>query len=274
MRFIGPNVSATNPVADAQAVGATGFAFFSKSQLQWLARPLEESTIAAFKRSMKEAPFGAEQVLPHAGYLINLANTDESLHEMSVASFIDEMYRCEQLGLTMLNIHPGAHLNKLSVEAACDRVAQSLNTILAKTHGVTVVLENTAGQGSYLGSKMEELHRMIEGVEDKTRIGFCLDTAHSFGAGFDIRTRDGFLTFIDHVDATIGLSFLRGMHLNDSKVPLASHKDRHESLGKGLIGWEPFETIARDSRFENIPLILETPDGALWADEIKHLLNV
>ena len=277
MRFIGPHVSAAGApaaaIANALAVGATGFALFVKNQRQWIGKPLASADVASFRDAMQAAPYAPTQVLPHAGYLINLANPDPELHEKSMGSFLDELHRCEALGLDRLNLHPGSHLKKLSVEAACDRVAESINRALAETQGVTIVIENTAGQGAYLGSKPEELQRIIAGVNDSSRIGFCIDTAHTFAAGYDLRDEKIFEAFFAELDARIGLNYLRGMHLNDSKSDLASHHDRHESLGKGYIGWPLFESIARDARFENIPLIIETPDDALWPEEIVHLLN-
>lgn len=278
MRFIGPHVSAAGSpaaaIANALSVGATGFALFVKNQRQWIGKPLAVEAVQAFTTAMRQAPYRAEQILPHAGYLINLANPEEELHQKSMQSFLDELQRCACLGLDRLNLHPGSHLNKLPVEAACDRVAESINRALAETKGVTVVIENTAGQGAYLGSKPEELQRIIEGVEDKTRIGFCIDTAHTFAAGYDLREEAVFEAFFDELDRRIGLSYLRGMHLNDSKSALASHHDRHESLGKGHLGWGVFERIAKDARFAEIPLILETPDETLWAEETARLLNV
>ncbi|MBQ9694511.1 MAG: deoxyribonuclease IV [Kiritimatiellae bacterium] len=278
MRLIGPHVSASGSpaaaIANAQAVGATAFALFVKNQRQWIGKPLAAADAQRFVADLQKAAYTAAQVLPHAGYLINLANPDPEMHQKSMGSFLDELHRCEALGLDRLNLHPGSHLNKLSVEAACDRVAESINHALSETQGVTVVIENTAGQGAYLGSKPEELQRIISGVADQSRIGFCIDTAHTFAAGYDLREEKGFERFFDELESRIGLRFLRGMHLNDSKTDLASHHDRHESLGKGYLGWGVFERIVTDARFENVPLILETPDDTLWADEIAHLLNV
>lgn len=278
MRFVGPHVSAAGSpaaaVANALAVGATGFALFVKNQRQWVGKPLPKEDAEAFSEAMAAAFYTAGQVLPHAGYLINLANPDPEKHAKSMASFLDELRRCEALGLDRLNLHPGSHLNQLPPEAACDRVAESINRALEETRGVTVVIENTAGQGAYLGSKPAELGRIVAGVRDKTRVGICLDTAHTFAAGYDIHTVAGLNAFLDEVDEAVGLNMIRGMHLNDSKGALGSHLDRHESLGKGFLGWEVFEAIARDPRFENVPLILETPDDALWPEETRRLLQI
>ncbi len=277
MRFIGPHVSAAGSpaaaIANALAVGATGFALFVKNQRQWVGKPLAAADIEAFRKAMTKAPYSAAQILPHAGYLINLANPDPEKHAKSMESFLDELHRCEALGLDRLNLHPGSHLNQLSVEAACDRVAESINTALTQTQGVTIVIENTAGQGAYLGSKPAELGRIIAGVTDKSRVGICLDTAHTFAAGYDIRTVDGLNRFLDEVDAEVGLTYLRGMHLNDTKGNLGTHLDRHEELGKGFLGWEVFEALARDPRMQDLPLILETPNDTLWPEETRRLLN-
>ncbi len=277
-RYIGPHVSAAgslaSAVANAQSFGATAFALFVKNQRQWVGKALSEGDVADFRSALAEAGYTPKQVLPHAGYLINLANPDPEKHAKSMESFLDEMHRCEELGLTALNIHPGAHVGLLSVEEACDRVAESVNVALEQTRGVTVVIENTAGQGTYLGSTPEELGRIVRGVADPGRVGICLDTAHTFAAGFDIRTVAGWEAFLERVESAVGLRFLRGLHLNDSKGGLGTHLDRHASLGQGELGWGVFEAIARDERLAGIPLILETPESALWAEETRHLLSV
>ena len=275
MYYIGPHVSIGGGVANAprnaKALGATGFGMFVKNQRQWTAAPYAQADVDAFRRQLKEDGYTAAQVMPHAGYLINLANPDEAAHAKSMASLLDELRRCMALGLDKLNFHPGSHLRLLTPQEACGRVARSINAALAETEGVTLVIENTAGSGGNLGSVFEELKAMVEGVDDKRRVGVCLDTMHTFAAGFDIRTRDGFLTTIDHFDRTVGLRYLRGLHLNDSKVALNSHVDRHESLGAGLLGIDVFKCIMRDPRFENMPLVLETPNEELWAQEIEQL---
>jgi len=278
MYFIGPHVSIGGGVANApknaKALGATGFGMFVKNQRQWTAAPFAAADIDAFKQQMLANGYTAAQVMPHAGYLINLANPDEAAHAKSMASLLDELQRCMALGLDKLNLHPGSHLRLITPQAACDRVAQSINAALAQTRGVTVVIENTAGSGGNLGSVFEELRAMIDGVEDKSRVGVCLDTMHTFAAGFDIRTRDGFLKTMEHFDRTVGMRYLRGLHLNDSKVGLGAHVDRHESLGAGLLGIDVFTCIMRDKRFEEIPLVLETPNEELWGREIRQLMEM
>ncbi len=276
MYFVGPHVSIGGGVAhapeNAKALNALGFGMFVKNQRQWTAAPYTEESIAAFKKQMADDGYTAAHVMPHAGYLINLANPDETAHAKSMGSLLDELNRCMALGLDKLNLHPGSHLRKLTPQAACERVARSIDAALEQTEGVTVVIENTAGSGGNLGSVFEEIRIIIEGVSDKSRVGVCLDTMHTFAAGFDIRTRDGFLKTMAHFDQVVGMAYLRGMHLNDSKVALNSHVDRHESLGAGLLGIEVFKCIMTDSRFENMPLVIETPDESLWAEEIRQLM--
>ena len=275
MYFIGPHVSVGGGVANApvnaKALGATGFGMFVKNQRQWTAAPYAAADVEAFKKQMKADGYTAAQVMPHAGYLINLANPDEAAHAKSMAAVLDELHRCMALGLDKLNLHPGSHLRLITPQEACERVAKSINAALAQTHGVTVVIENTAGSGGNIGSVFEELKAMIDGIDDKARVGVCLDTMHTFAAGYDIRTRDGFLKTMEHFDKTVGMTYLRGLHLNDSKVGLNSHVDRHESLGAGLLGIEVFKCIMKDKRFENMPLVLETPNEELWAQEIRQL---
>ncbi len=275
MYFIGPHVSVGGGVANApvnaKALGATGFGMFVKNQRQWTAAPYTAADVEAFKKQMKADGYTAAQVMPHAGYLINLANPDEAAHAKSMAAVLDELHRCMALGLDKLNLHPGSHLRLITPQEACERVAKSINAALARTHGVTVVIENTAGSGGNIGSVFEELKAMIDGIDDKARVGVCLDTMHTFAAGYDIRTRDGFLKTMEHFDKTVGMTYLRGLHLNDSKVGLNSHVDRHESLGAGLLGIEVFKCIMKDKRLENMPLVLETPNEELWAQEIRQL---
>jgi len=278
MYFIGPHVSigggVCNAPKNAKALGATGFGMFVKNQRQWTAAPYADADIQAFKERMAADGYTARQILPHAGYLINLANPDEDAHAKSMASLLDELGRCMALGLDKLNFHPGSHLRLLTAEAACARVAESMNKAIARTSGVTLVVENTAGSGGNLGSTFEELRMILDGVDDKSRVGFCLDTMHAFAAGFDLRERDGFLRTMEHFDKTVGVGYLRGMHLNDSKVEFNSHKDRHESLGSGLLGLEVFRCIMKDSRFENMPLVLETPNEEIWEQEIRQLMEM
>lgn len=278
MYFIGAHVSigggVGNAPVNAKALGATGFGMFVKNQRQWTAAPCTAADKTSFSAQMKANGYSAAQVMPHAGYLINLANPDVTAHAKSMAALEDELQRCRALGLDKLNLHPGSHLRLITPKAACERVANSINAALKATAGVAVVIENTAGSGGNLGSTFEELRAIIDGVEDKSRVGVCLDTMHAFAAGYDLRQRDGFLKAMDHFTKIVGMNYLRGMHLNDSKVAFNSHVDRHESLGAGLLGLEVFKCIMKDARFTNMPLVLETPNEAIWTRELEMLMEM
>jgi len=275
MKFVGAHVSAAGGVEqaplNAQAIGARAFALFVKNQRQWHARPLARNSIEAFRENLAAVGIAPRHVLPHDSYLINLGHPDPEPLARSRQAFIDEMRRCGQLGLELLNFHPGAHLNRISEDARLERVAESINQALAATEGVTAVIENTAGQGSSLGYRFEHLARIIELVEDRSRVGVCLDTCHTFTAGYDLRTRKACQQTFREFDRVVGFRYLRGMHLNDSKPDLGSRVDRHQSLGQGKLGLEVFRYIMTDPRFDDIPMVLETIDPDLWADEIAML---
>ena len=275
MKYIGAHVSASggveNAPLNAHSIGATAFALFTKNQRQWFSPELTEQSIAMFKSRCAEYGYTAAQILPHDSYLINLGSPDVESLEKSRKSFIEEMHRCELLGLDRLNFHPGSHLKKISEEDCLKTIAESINIALNKTQGVVAVLENTAGQGTNVGYRFEHLRTIIELVDDKSRVGVCIDTQHAFAAGYDLLSDEGFVEVWRHFDEVIGFEYLRGMHLNDSKKELASRVDRHETLRNGLLGANPFMRIMQDSRFDNIPLILETPDESLWAEEIEWL---
>lgn len=278
MKFIGAHVSAAggveNAPVNAHEIGATAFALFTKNQRQWVAKPLTDESIAAFKANCAKYGYKSNQVLPHDSYLINLGHPEKEALQKSRNAFYDEMLRCEQLGLDRLNFHPGSHLNKTTEEMCLATIAESINLGLGKTNGVTAVIENTAGQGTNLGFSFYQIKKIIDQVEDKSRVGVCIDTCHAYSAGYNIKTRTGFEEVFREFDEVIGFTFLKGMHLNDSKKELGSKVDRHESLGKGTLGLEVFECIMNDSRFDNIPLILETPNDAIWAEEIQLLKNM
>ncbi len=278
MKYIGAHVSIAggveNAPENARAIGATAFALFTKNQRQWKAKPLEEKQIALFKERCAAYGYTPEQILPHDSYLINLGAPEEESLEKSRAAFEDEMARCEQLGLKYLNFHPGSHKKMISQEACLARIAESVNRALEKTSGVIAVIENTAGQGSNLGWRFEHLAAIIDGVEDKSRIGVCLDTCHTFSAGYDIRTPEAYEKTMSEFEQVVGFKYLCGMHLNDAKPELGSRVDRHESIGKGQIGLEAFRLIMNDPRMDGIPLVLETIDESLWAEEIKLLYSL
>lgn len=273
MKYIGAHVSASGGVeyapVNAHEIGANAFALFTKNQRQWVSKPLTAESIDLFQQNCEKYGFLPEYILPHDSYLINLGHPEEEGLTKSRAAFLDEMQRCEQLGLKLLNFHPGSHLNKIDTEACLSRIAESINIVLVKTKGVTAVIENTAGQGSNLGNEFWHLRYIIDKVEDKSRVGVCLDTCHTFTAGYN------FLQDYDQVfnsfEQEVGFSFLRGIHLNDSKKEVGSRVDRHDSIGQGYIGNAFFERLMKDTRFDNLPIILETPDETLWAKEIAWL---
>lgn len=277
MKYFGAHVSASggieNAVRNAQLIGANAFALFTKNQRQWSAPALTPEQIETFRRAMSEAGFTAQQVLPHDSYLINLGHPDKEGLDKSRDAFFEEMERCELLGLDRLNFHPGSHLKRISEEGSLQLIAESINMALERTKGVTAVIENTAGQGSNLGYRFEHLAYIIERVEDKSRVGICIDTCHAFAAGYDLRNREACERTFEELDKVVGMGYLRGMHLNDAMRPLGSRIDRHTPLGEGEIGWECFKYIASDARFDNIPLILETPNEAIWAEEVAKLRN-
>ncbi len=278
MKYIGAHVSASGGVANAplraREIGAKAFALFTKNQRQWRAKDLNEKEISAFKKNLDDCGFKTEQVLPHDSYLINLAHPETDKRQKSLNAFIDEFERCEQLGLTLLNFHPGSTLQQISDEEGLELIAQAVNTVLAKTTTVTAVIENTAGQGSNLGHRFEHLKTIIDQVEDKSRIGVCLDTCHTFAAGYDLRTPETYKQTMGEFDRIVGFSYLKGMHLNDAKITLGSRVDRHHSIGRGQLGLEPFSLLMQDSRLDNIPLILETIDAKLWREEIALLYTL
>lgn len=275
MKYIGAHVSAAggveNTPVNASEIGATGFAFFTKNQRQWSAKPLTEENITGFKERCEELDYPMESVIPHDSYLINLGHPERPKLQKSRNAFLDELQRCEQLGIRMLNFHPGSHLKKMSEEACLERIAESVNWALAQTEQVVAVIENTAGQGTNLGYRFEHLRAIIDGVEQKDRVGVCIDTAHAFAAGYDISTESGYRETMDAFGEIVEFDKLCGMHLNDSKKALGSRVDRHDSLGDGLIGWTPFQLIMEDDRLDGIPFILETPNTDRWAEEIGKL---
>ena len=275
MKYIGAHVSAAGGVENAPLnaleIGATAFGLFTKNQRQWKAKPLTEENITRFKKNCGENGFGAGQILPHDSYLINLGHPDKQALEKSRNAFYDEMKRCEQLGIDRLNFHPGSHLNKIPEEKSLKIIAESINRALDQTKGVIAVIENTAGQGTNLGYDFEHLQFIMEQVEDRERVGVCIDTCHAFAAGYDFRTPEALKETFDAFDRIIGFDRLKGLHLNDAKKELGSRVDRHDSLGKGLLGLDPFKRIMEDPRFEGIPMILETPDNTLWKEEIASL---
>ena len=278
MKFFGAHVSAgggvENAPANAAAIGATAFALFTKNQRQWSAPPLTDEQCERFRDRCAEYGYTPAQILPHDSYLINLCQPDPIKRRAAQQAFTAELERCRILGLDRLNFHPGSHLKEISLDDCLGRIAESINLALEKTAGVTAVIENTAGQGTNVGFAFEHLAQIIDRVEDKSRVGVCVDTCHAFAAGYDLSAQEMFDRVWADFDRVVGFSYLRGMHLNDAKKGLNSRVDRHESLGKGVLGAEPFRLLMNDARFDNIPLILETPDEALWAEEIAWLYGL
>jgi len=291
-KYVGAHVSASggveNTIKHAKEIGAKAFALFTKNQRQWVAKPLMQKSIDKFKAGLEELQIKPKHILPHDSYLINLGSPDKQKLQKSRDAFIDELERCEQLGLQLLNFHPGSHLQKFSkrakdyndlvqeAELEClDVIAKSMNLAIEATKGsdVVLVIENTAGQGSNLGYKFEHLRYLIDKVEDKSRVGVCIDTCHMFSAGYDIRDEASYQKTWEEFDKVVGFKYLKGMHINDSKAKYASRVDRHHSLGEGEIGIEFFKRLMNDERFNDIPLILETIDESIWDREIEMLYS-
>jgi deoxyribonuclease-4 len=277
MKYLGAHVSASggveNAPVNAREIGAKAFALFTKNQRQWVSAPLTAKSIELFRENCLKYGFKPQHILPHDSYLINLGHPEKEPLEKSRAAFLDEMQRCEQLGLDRLNFHPGSHLGQISEEESLKIIAESINITLEKTKGVTAVIENTSGQGSNLGYKFEHLRYIIDHVEDKSRVGVCLDTCHTYTAGYDILSPEGYESTFIKFDEIVGFQFLKGMHINDSMKALGSRVDRHDNIGKGFLGHELFKRLMNDPRFDDIPLILETPEESVWAEEIALLYS-
>ncbi|MBA7571548.1 Endonuclease 4 [subsurface metagenome] len=278
MKFVGAYVSTSGGVENAPvnafAIGAKAFALFTKNQRQWAAKPLSQDNIKAFKENCEKYGYNPEHILPHDSYLINLGHPEKEGLEKSRKAFFDEMQRCEQLGLDRLNFHPGSHLNKIDEEACLKTIAESVNMVLDQTSGVTAVIENTAGQGTNMGHTFEQIRFIIDFVEDKNRVGVCIDTCHAYSAGYNLKTPEGYEETLRKFNDVIGFNYLKGLHLNDTKKEFGSRVDRHEQIAEGFLGKELFRLIMNDSRFDNIPLILETPDEEKWKEEIRFLYGL
>lgn len=267
-RLIGVHLSIAKGIHTVQEqmemLGCGTCALFLKSQRRYSSPSITSEAAGQFRKHVLHP----EVLVPHAPYLINLGNPD--LEEKSMACLVDDLRRCNALGIRMYNMHPGSDVHKDRAQCL-KRISRCLNAAIAQVPGVVILLENMAGQGNVVGSSFEELAAIIDGVDDKSRIGVCLDTCHMFGAGYDIRMQEGFAKVMRRFDEAVGLGYLKAMHLNDSKECLGSRKDRHESIGKGLIGEDAFRFVMTSEMFEDIPLILETPDQARYRDEIELL---
>lgn len=276
MKYIGAHIDCPSDLAEApllaSQLGATAFSIVLKDPAKWNFQVLPDGQAQAFRDACALHGFSAAQILPHAGFVVNLCSPDPRKLKLSRISLSAEMTRAAELGLTMVNFHPGAHLKQMQEAEACDLVAESLNKVLADSPGtVTAVIENTAGQGSNIGFSFAQIGRIISGIGDKSRVGVCIDTAHGFAAGYDFSTEEGYHALWDEFDREIGSRYLRGMHLNDSQRPLSSHIDRHAPIGAGTIGAAAFRRLMHDPRLDGIPLILETPDAACWQAEVAQL---
>lgn len=278
MKYIGAHVSASggvfNAPINAKTIGAKSFALFTKNQRQWAAKPLDEKIITKFKKELDRSEILAKHVLPHDSYLINLGHPDEEKRVKSLDAFIDELKRCEQLGLDRLNFHPGSHLKLISEDNCLELISDSMNEALRQTSGVSLVIENTAGQGSNLGYDLKHLGYLVKNSIDSERVGVCIDTCHIFTAGYDLRTQETYDETMKKFDTLIGFEYLKGMHLNDSKPELGSRVDRHDSIGVGKLGIDTFKFIMNDERINDIPMVLETIDDTIWEDEIKLLYSL
>ena len=274
-KYIGAHVSAAGGVQNAperaHEIGANAFAFFTKNQRRWSAKPLADEAIKGFKENCNKYGFSMDHIMPHDSYLINLGHPEKDKLQKSRNAFLDEVRRCEQLGIKLLNFHPGSHLKKIEPDECNRRIAESINWTLSQSEGVTAVIECTAGQGSNMGYKFEQIAAMIDGVEDQSRVGVCIDLCHAFAAGYDLSTQESTDQIFKEYDSVIGFEYLKAVHLNDSKRACGDRVDRHASLGEGKIGLAPFKYIMNDERFNNMPLILETPNTDRWPEEIKQL---
>lgn len=278
MKYIGAHVSSAGglekAVFRAYQLKATAFSFFTKNQLQWSALPLSVKDINNFKKSCIKYHFSFEKILPHSSYLINLGHPNNELLKKSRTAFINEINRCDELGLYYLNFHPGSHLNLISEIDCLSRISESINIALDQTKNITAVIENTAGQGTNVGYCFEHLYEIINKIDNKSRVGVCLDTCHLFASGYDLRTKEHcqytFKKFFNLID----FKYLKGFHLNDSKKEFNSHVDRHENLGLGQIGKLVFEWIISNRSFYEIPMILETSNSRMWAQEIAWLKSL
>lgn len=277
-KYVGAHVSVTGGVSnaplEAAGIGAKAFALFTRNPSRWQSKAITEKEAQLFRERCEEFGYSSDVILPHDSFLINLGSPDPEALDKSRKAFLDELRRCEQLGLSMLNFHPGSHLNRISAEESLDTIAESINRALDITAGVKAVIENTAGQGSNLGYSFEQIAHIIDRVEDKSRVGVCIDTCHAYSAGYDLLSPDGYEKTWTDFDVIIGLKYLSAMHINDTKRELGSRIDRHESIGKGKLGLEAFRLIMNDPRLNGIPLILETPDPEIWKQEIELLYSL
>ncbi|KAI0176362.1 AP endonuclease [Hypoxylon sp. FL1284] len=285
--YIGAHVSSAggvqNSINNAVHIGANAFALFLKSQRKWTNPPIAPDALDGFLSLSKDHKFEVHKhCLPHGSYLVNLAQAEKDKADQAYSSFVDDLQRCESLGVKLYNFHPG-NTNGNSRPDAIGRIAQQLNKAHKATSTVITVLENMAGQGNVIGCKFEDLRDIIALVEDKARVGVCIDTCHAFAAGYDLRSPDAFQDTITKFNSIVGADYLKAFHLNDSKAPFDSHRDLHANIGTGFLGLRAFHNVVNHTAFEGMPMVLETPidkkgpdgktfeDKQVWADEIKLL---
>jgi deoxyribonuclease IV len=278
VKYVGAHVSTTggveNAPLNAQEIGAKAVALFTRNQRQWASKPLTDENIRLFKENLTKVGIEPRFVMPHDSYLINIGSPDPEKRRKSLDALLDEATRCDQLGIPLLNFHPGSHMGELTEDECLAVIAEGVEEVLAKTKQVSLLIEATAGQGTNVGYKFEHLAAIIAKVKTKKRVGVCIDTCHIFAAGYDIRTPKAYKETIARFDDIVGLKYLRGMHLNDSKYDFGTKKDRHENIGKGFLGIDAFRNVMTDPRLDDIPLILETNDPEIWPEEIKTLYSL
>ncbi|CCH62790.1 hypothetical protein TBLA_0I01300 [Henningerozyma blattae CBS 6284] len=263
----------SNSVTNAYNIGCNSFALFLKSPRKWESPQYTTEEILKFKANCEEFRYDPLlDILPHGQYFINLANPDKEKTEKSFNSLLDDLTRCEQLGIGLYNLHPGSSIDG-DHQRQLKQLAEYLNKAIKKTKFVKILLENMSGKGNLVGSDLKDLETVISFIEDKSRIGVCVDTCHTFSAGYDLRNKESFEKFWKDFDDIVGLKYLGAIHLNDSKTPYAANKDLHEKLGEGFIGLETFRLISHDERFTKLPIILETPqkDDTGYGHEINLL---
>ncbi|XP_066452506.1 probable endonuclease 4 [Eleutherodactylus coqui] len=280
-KYVGAHVSIQGglwkAVVEAKHIGARAFGLFLRSQRTWNSKPLEEEAAEKFRSTCDELGFEPRYILPHSPYLMNLGSPKPDVFQKSRAMLVEELNRCQKLGLTLYNIHPGSHIGEMPVGKCLELIADGINYAHSQVSGVTVVLENMSCQGSTVGGRFEELRGIIDHVEDKSRIGVCLDTCHAFAAGHNLSEKTGLQRMLDEFSEIVGLSYLKAVHLNDSKGGVGCRLDRHENIGRGHIGLEGFRKVMNEPRFNEIPMILETPASSHfedYSDEIDLLYSL
>lgn len=261
-------------VTNAMDIGANSFALFLKSPRKWVSPDIKDEEASEFKRLCEKYNYNPRtDILPHGSYFINLANPDAEKEEKAYGLFLDDLKRCEKLDIGLYNFHPGSSLDGDRSEAL-KRLAKNINRAVKETSFVKIVIENMAGHGNLIGSDLQDIRDVIDMVEDKSRVGVCIDTCHTFAAGYDISDMEKWLAFWAKYEEIIGWEYLSAIHLNDSKAPLGANRDLHQKLGYGFLGLEAFRIVANDHRLQNIPIILETPvgkDDSVYGEEIKLL---